>query len=391
LNGLDLLLVLAAVVAAAGGWRMGFLRRFSSWLGAAVGLAVAIALLPDVVRWLRLESDVAILVGSVAVLMLLASIGQGIGALFGARLHHGVVGRRTVARNIDSVGGSALGVVGIAVLTWLVVPVMADTSGWPAASARNSVIAGLVDEHLPGPPPQIARLERELAGGQFPQLFSGLRSAPDIPPPPAGSPVGPALLDETAPSAVRLTSAACGRVQRGSGFMVAPEIMATNAHVVAAATTVTVETADGASAEGRVVAFDPATDLALVAAPVQRTPLRIAEPAVGDRGLVLGFPGGGPFTPSPFEVGQRMTATGFDIYDRSLVQRDLLALASALEPGDSGSAVLRADGTVVGVAVAVAPDRRDVAYALDSSELSELLDAVSGRGLAPVDTGPCLR
>lgn len=391
MNGLDLLLVVLAVAAAVGGWRLGFVRRLTSWLGAAVGLGVAIVLLPDVVRWMGLEADLTILLAATALLVLLTSIGQGLGVLAGARLHRGVIDTEG-ARSADAVGGAVLGVVAVAVLTWLVVPVMADTAGWPASAARHSALAQLVDEHLPDPPPQITRLERQLAGGQFPQLFSGLRSAPDIPAPPAGSPIDAATLERVAPSAVRLTSRTCGQVQTGSGFVVGDGVIATNAHVVAAADAVRVETADGAAATGRVVAFDPATDLALVGAPIDRPALPVAAPSRGDRGLVLGFPGGGPFEPSPFEVGAQLAATGFDIYDRGVVQRDLLALASRLEPGDSGSAVLRADGSVVGVAVAIAPDRPDVAYALDSSELLELVDELEGRVLdRAVDTGPCLR
>jgi S1-C subfamily serine protease len=135
-----------------------------------------------------------------------------------------------------------------------------------------------------------------------------------------------------------------------------------------------------------VVAFDPGADLALVRTDLQRRPLSLAEPRVGDQGVVMGFPGGGPFDPSPFRVGELLSARGLDIYDARTVDRQILALAAALEPGDSGSAVLRADGAVVGVAVAVAPDRPDVGYALNTSELRELLAApTDGR----VSTGPC--
>lgn len=101
----------------------------------------------------------------------------------------------------------------------------------------------------------------------------------------------------------------------------------------------------------------------------------------------MGFPGGGPFAPSPFEVGERVDASGYDIYDRNKVTRDLLVLGSNLEPGDSGSAVLRADGSVVGVAVAIAPDKPGVAYALSATELSQLLQQGTG---AAVSTGGCV-
>ena len=391
MNGLDLLLAMVAVAAAVGGWRLGFVRRLAGWLGAAIGLAVSILLLPSIVRTMGLQADLTILLTATAVLVLFASLGQGIGALVGARLHQGVVDSEG-ARAVDAVGGAALGAVGVGVLAWLVLPVMADTAGWPSAAARDSAVARFVDEHLPDPPPQIAELERRLAGGQFPQLFSGLVPAPDIPSAPEGSPVSQEVLDAAAPSAVRITNRTCGQVQTGSGFVVGENVIVTNAHVVAAADAVSVETADGARATGQVVTFDPSTDLALVAAAIDRPALPVAAPGDGDQGLVLGFPGGGPFEPSPFEVGEQLSATGYDIYDRAVVRRELLALASALEPGDSGSAVLRADGSVIGVAVAIAPDRRDVAYALSSSELDEMLDGLAGRTLsAPVDTGPCLR
>jgi S1-C subfamily serine protease len=102
---------------------------------------------------------------------------------------------------------------------------------------------------------------------------------------------------------------------------------------------------------------------------------------------VLGFPGGGAFRPSPFFLGEEMTATGYDIYDEGLVSRELLVLAAELEPGDSGSAVVDAAGRVLGVAVAVAPDREGVAYALDGEAVAERVTAV---GSEPVDTGRCL-
>ena len=65
----------------------------------------------------------------------------------------------------------------------------------------------------------------------------------------------------------------------------------------------------------------------------------------------------------------------------------MLALAAALAPGDSGSAVLRDDGAVIGVAVAVAPDQPEVAYALDSSRAARSCSAQSVAGA--VSTGRC--
>jgi len=62
-------------------------------------------------------------------------------------------------------------------------------------------------------------------------------------------------------------------------------------------------------------------------------------------------------------------------------------LASGLEPGDSGAGLVNADGEVVGVAFATAPDRETTAYALTAEELRPLLDLDRA---TPADTGPCL-
>lgn len=384
MNGLDLVALLLAALAAFGGWRLGFLRRLSGWVGAGCGVGLAIVLAPGLVSRLALDSDTSIVLICTALMVLLGSIGQGIGAVIGSRLRAGV--DTTPARHLDATGGALLGLLGVLLLAWLIVPVMADAKGWASSVTRTSVVAQFVDTYLPAPPPQITELERELVGGGYPRLFTGLRSAPEVPDVPSGSPVSSELLQRAARSVVRLEGEACRQIQSGSGFFVAPNLIATNAHVVAGTRRLDLMTPDGEGGTGTVVAFDPAVDLALVATDLERPALDIAAPSVGDTGLVLGFPGGGEFAPSSFAVADELTATGYDIYDTSKVDRELLVLASELEPGDSGSAVLRSDGSVIGVAVAVAPDSPNVAYALNASELDQLLDdGVS----AAVSTGPC--
>ena len=102
---------------------------------------------------------------------------------------------------------------------------------------------------------------------------------------------------------------------------------------------------------------------------------------------VFVHPGGGPLRVVPFSVGDRVTATGTDIYDARKTERDVLILASDLHPGDSGSALVTPAGRVVGVAFAIAPDRPRVAYALAVPELRAVLAGPHG---AAVPTGSCL-
>ena len=65
----------------------------------------------------------------------------------------------------------------------------------------------------------------------------------------------------------------------------------------------------------------------------------------------------------------------------------MLILAAALRPGNSGSAVVNAEGSVVGVAFAISLSADDMAFALSSSELEPVLASNSPR---PVPTGECL-
>ncbi|MCB1257986.1 MAG: MarP family serine protease [Microthrixaceae bacterium] len=383
MNGLDLVVVVAALIAAVGGWSLGFLRRLGGWLGMALGFALGVSLLPWLTEAVDLHNDRAIFVLNAAFLILLATAGQAIGDAIGSRVRSGV--DSSGGRYLDSLGGALLGVVGVAAITWLLFPLMAGAQGWPAEAARNSRLTKGLSELLPDPPSQIGSLERALAGGNFPKLFERFDPAPELDPPPQVE-LPDSLYSEATQSVVRVESPACGKIQMGSGFYVSEGLVVTNAHVVAGARATTVTSVGGKELPASVVHFDPAIDLALLAVDSDAPVLPLAAPTVNDQGLVMGFPGGGPFDPSAFAVAKAIRASGFDIYDRARVERDLLILASDLAPGDSGSAVLRSDGAVIGVAVAIAPDKNNVAYALSSAELRRVLDQADS---TPASTGPC--
>lgn len=386
MNALDVVLVLAALVAVVGGWRLGLITRGLGWLGALIGGAVAVAVVPALNRWIAPGTDGGVLLLTAGAFILLISLGQALGVALGARIRPAPSSGGV--RRFDALGGSALGLVGMVGLIWLLAPLMASTSGWVAAATRSSTLTRAVTDHLPPPPPSLQNLERSLANGNFPKLFADLVPAPDVPDAPEGSPITAEQLQRLAASAIKVQGESCSMVQSGSGFSVGAGLWVTNAHVVAGTSEVNLTTARGANGTGRTVMFDPELDLAIVhSAEVDAPALDLADDAAGAQGLVLGFPGGGEFDPSPFLVGDEITATGYDIYDRSLVRRHLLVLASELQPGDSGSAVVDADGAVVGVAVAVAPDRPGVAYALDATDVTERLSDARSE---PVDTGPCI-
>ncbi|MGI9579357.1 MAG: MarP family serine protease [Microthrixaceae bacterium] len=383
MNLFDIAVVLAALLAIAGGWRLGLVTRALGWLGALAGLAIAVAAVPALTNWMDPSSDVGVLLLTAGGFVALVAIGQSVGVAIGSRLRPRTEDQHL--RIADSLGGSVLGVVGVVVIVWLLVPLLSVTEGWVSSTTRTSAVARAVSDHLPEPPARLRELERNLANGSFPELFANLQPSPELPPPPDGSPIAADLLSQVAASSARVQGEACGLVQSGSAFSVGDGIWLTNAHVVAGTELTTLTAPDGTTGTGRVVAFDPATDLAMVRSDLLRPALALGTATESAAGLVLGFPGGGPFEPSPHEVGDMIDATGYDIYDQELVRRPLLVLSANLEPGDSGSAVLDSTGALIGIAVAIAPDQPGVAYALDVSTLAGLAPA-----LAPIDTGDCL-
>ncbi|MFP3900504.1 MAG: MarP family serine protease [Acidimicrobiia bacterium] len=386
MNVFDLILIAVGVMAAVGGYRLGFLARATSWLGLALGVLVGASILPALLRRLGDADQPTLALVSIGTLVGAALVGQALGLVLGSRLHVAIP--PGPARRVDRVAGALSGVVGLLVAVWLLLPLLGDLRGWTAEQARGSVIAREVNERFPDAPDALQALRRLVGDDPFPRVFDALRPAPDPGPAPEASGLSDEVAAQVVRSTVKVQGQACGRVQEGSGFFVGPDLVVTNAHVVAGEDDSDVELSDGTVVDTQVVAFDPQRDLAVLrTSGAERPGLPLRPADVGDTGGVFGRPAGGPLEISPFQVGDQITARGTDIYDRGATERDVLVLASALEPGDSGSALVDPQGRVVGVAFAVAPDSPNVAYALAIDELR----AVLATDLAqPDDTGGCI-
>jgi S1-C subfamily serine protease len=375
------------VGAAVGGYRLGFLTRVASWAGLAVGVVVGGLVLPAVLRSLDEASSTQLLFVTIGILVGTAFVGQAIGMFAGARLHATLPG--TGVRSVDRVAGAAAGVVGVLVVVWVLLPLMAGVPGWFAAQARSSTLASWVDDRFPEPPDTVDTLRQLVGDEQFGRVFTDVFArTPDVGPPPTSTNIAQGVVDAVVPSTVRVEGVACDRIQQGSGFVVGPDLVVTNAHVVAGEDETLLQRSDGSEVRARVVAFDPQRDLAVLRAEgLDRPALARSTVGVGGVGAVFGHPEGGALRAAPFQVGDAVDATGTDIYDEAQTRREVLVLASELQPGDSGAALVDPDGEVVGVAFAIAPDRPGVSYALAMSELEAVLQGDLSR---PVDTGGCL-
>lgn len=385
MNKIDLLAVVFGALAVAGGWTSGFVRRISSWLGLIGGLAVASWILPRVVTATNPQSSSGQFVIGAVVLVAGGMVGHVVGANVGIQAHRLVSTAHLGAA--DRALGAVAGVAGLVVALWVILPTMADVPGWPSENARTSTVAGWIHDGLGRPPASFGGLSKSLGLNGLPKVFDQIDPSPTAEPPP-DSPLDPTILETAERSVVKVAGPACGRVQSGSGVVVAPGLIITNAHVVAGTTSSIVETSDGARSAGRVVAFDPDLDLALVRSPsLRRPPLTIADAKASDVGDVLGFPGGGALVVSSYRISERTEAAGRDIYDSAAVKRTIFVMGSSLAPGDSGGPLISPAGEIVGLAFAIAPDRPGVAYAIVGRDVRAMADR-TGRE-APVSTGVC--
>jgi S1-C subfamily serine protease len=385
-NVLDAVLVIVAIAAIIGGYRLGFTTRVLSWVGLALGLVVGVRLLPWVVRELGSVDQAKVLFLAVAVVVAAAALGQGIGLWFGSRLTPRA--RGGAAANTDQVLGGLAGLLGMVVLAWVLLPVLTVTPGWSSRLASGSTLASAVSDHLPQPPDVSSALRSLVGQDNFPKVFEALQPTTEVGAPPAATGLSETVARATARSVVKVEGGACNRIQDGTGWVVADNLVVTNAHVVAGESSTDVERDDGHRLKATVVAFDPARDLALLQVnKLGRPALPEAAAQRGDVGGVFGHPGGEPLRIAPFEVARSIQATGKDIYDAASTRRQVLELAAALRPGDSGSALVDAKGEVIGIAFAISSDRAGVSYALATSELDGVLAAPHDH---TVSTGNCI-
>jgi len=389
---IDIVLALVIIGYAISGFRQGLAVGMLSLGGFVLGAVVAMKVVPPLAVGLDqgLQRSFVVL----AAVLLFAWLGQLGGALLGSRLRE----RLTLpgAQVVDQALGAVAGVVAVSLVLWFVGSALrASPSTSLARAVAQSRLLSAIDAVIPPPVATVAQSFREsVAGSSFPRVFAGV--APEqivaVPnPDPQAMPA--AVLARTERSIVKVTgdAQACSRSVEGSGSVIGPQRVVTNAHVVAGMRTPSVQVGGvGPRYPARVVLFDPRRDIAVLL--VKGLP----APALGlgrtlGRGadaVVAGFPRNGPFTSGPARVRSVLNATGDDIYGRSGAVRQVFQLYAKVEPGNSGGPLLATDGTLAGIVFAKSLDSPSTGYALTLDEARSDLSA-GLTATAAVSTGGC--
>jgi len=387
----DVIIVVLALLFAINGYRQGVIISAATFLGFLGGALLGVQLAPFAAD---LYTDpLAKLIAALFVVFALALVGQAGATAIGFKLRKKV--RRNGSMRLDHLAGPLVSVLAVLLVTWMAAAPLAS-SGMPAVAAavRNSSLVGGIDEHMPEAVRGVYDSMRDsLNTSQIPDVFSGLdpTQVREVDPPDPELAVSSVVVNaERSVLKVHGSAPQCDRQIEGSSFVYAEGLVATNAHVVAGTDEVRVES-EGRLLDAEVVVFEPEKDLAVLSVPGLDAPAlpTTAEPgASGDDAIVLGYPGGGPYTPSAARVREARTVSGPDIYDSGTVTREVYQLYAHIIGGNSGGPLLNADGEVFGVIFAAAVDDPQTGYALTMNETTPILEA-GERASGEVDTGSC--
>jgi S1-C subfamily serine protease len=393
MNWLDISLLLLLLAALVVGARRGFWLTVLEYGGLLGGLLTGLWLAPPLLARTPIEAT------GLRFVVVALLLGGGI-AVGGAALHRAGQALRAdwhvaaPTRVIDRAGGALLTVAVTTVLVSSVLGAVAGgaRSGPIAGPARDSALLRALDGITPAPS-LLLRLREQVAGDLLPQLFAGRE--PDFPGALHPDPLNAVSegVRRAAASTVKVQASGCGGLNLGSGAVVGPGRVVTNAHVISGTRSVAVIVPGNPRPQrADVVAFDAARDVAVLdVAGLTLPPLEAATPRHGMQAAILGYPQGGPLRVVPAAIQGEVRGEGPDIFGRRTVNRDVLVLNGAARPGNSGGPLVDTEGRLLGVVYAGSLSRPEQSYALALSEVLPALAAASAGGEPPnVGSQPCV-
>jgi len=177
-------------------------------------------------------------------------------------------------------------------------------------------------------------------------------------------------------SVVRVRGFACGLGIEGSGWIVRPGYVVTNAHVVAGVESPFVDRGEGRTSRARVVSFDARNDVAVLRLPGLRgRALTFADPKRGEAAALLGFPGNGPFRVTAVRMGRTAKVGARDAYGRLELGRPVVALRGNVRSGNSGGPIVNTNGEVLGTVFA-ARRGSDDGFAVPNEQVQKAVENV---------------
>jgi S1-C subfamily serine protease len=363
------------LLAALGGAVQGFVWSGLSLAGLVAGALVGGRLVPVLLSngTHSRYAPVVALVAAITFAVVFEVLGSTVGASIRSRQDRGT-------RALDSAGGVLAGaLIGFAIV-WVLGAMALQLPG--QADLRRAVQRSYVLQQLNEIVPPRSLLNALARIDPFPS-FAG--------PPVPTDPLDPLVLRKpgvraAAPSIVRVLGTACGLGVEGSGWVAAPGLVVTAAHVVAGQEDTEVVTLGGGALRAQAVAFDPHNDVAVLRVDgLEASPLELANPHPGTAVAIVGYPLNGPLEASAGRIGETETVLAQDAYGRGQTRRLVTSLSGTIRHGNSGGPAVDASGAVQS-SVFAARAAGGGGYGVPASVVRRDLASAS----TPVSTGPCV-
>nr|MDQ3571440.1 CvpA family protein [Actinomycetota bacterium] len=336
-------ILIFALAMAAIGWERGLVGSALPLVGFVAGIAIAARAGPALLSE-GSESPYAPAVaaaGGILLGLFLAIALEGAGEGLSDRLR-----ARTHSRLVDALGGAVLLAALAFMAAWVFGAVALNAPGQGVrelrhAVQRSSILVALNDALPPsgfllnalrridptpavkGPRADVAEPDRKL-----------LRD-PDV--------------QAATQSVVRVQGSACGLGVEGSGWIAGPELVVTNAHVIAGQDDTQISTPDGQVLDAGPLHYEPRNDLAILSVPgLAGEALAVVDrPRRGTPGATIGYPEAGPLTVAAARLGGTGTVQSQDSYGRGPVERSMTPFRGEVRSGNSGGPVVDAQGNVL--------------------------------------------
>jgi S1-C subfamily serine protease len=386
----DLIIVLLVGLSVYRNWGGGFLRPFWASLGFFGGLLIGRLIETYTLNLFHTPAGRAIVtvVSIFGPALLGLSLGELVGLKLKLRSHN-----HPKLNIVDNALGSLVTAASILLSVWLAAAIIniLPANGLKDQVAKSRIIK-LLNDILPSAPHLISDLGQLVDPNGFPDVFIGSEPIPkgNVNLPSLGS--LQAVVNADKNSVVRIQGLGCGGIVSGSGFVVADDLVATDAHVVAGIANPVVEDANGRH-KVQVVLFDPNLDFAVLKVQgLAGKPLAINTAALKSNtpGAVLGYPGGGNFTAGAAAVLDQFNASGHNIYSTGVTLRSIYEIQAKVIPGNSGGPLIDTNGQVIGVVFAESTSYKDVGYALAMSKVDSEIHQAEKPGASASSGQQCV-
>ena len=184
------------------------------------------------------------------------------------------------------------------------------------------------------------------------------------------------------PDPLRKYAQPTARIGVGSGVIISAQgYIVTNYHVISNAEEIAVELTDGRSSIAEVIGIDTDTDLAVLKVSMEHLPALLMNAdvsvQVGDIALVIG---------NPFGVGQAVTMGIVSATGRRFLRiseyENFIQTDAAVNPGNSGGALINTNGDLLGVSSAyfTRGTKTGISYAIPTSLAMDVIEQIIFNG-----------